>query len=135
MKHLFIALLLLTGAAHAQTKQTMKAFVLLVKVPSTYTTALAKSVNPKWEQAIADWKASGHYITSFAYPGESRTINQQATKENERQVSSILLRAENIEEATELAKACPVLAYGGSVEIRELPKGVPQIFEPVAPAQ
>lgn len=108
----------------------MKAFVVLVSVPSTYTTELARSVNPKWEKAIADWKASGHYITSFAYPGESRTINQN----NSRQVSSILLRAENIDEATELAKACPVLAYGGSVEIREIPKGTPPIFEPAASA-
>lgn len=128
MKHLLIALLLIAGTA--QKSQPMKAFVVLVSVPSTYTTAMAKSVNPKWEKAIVDWKASGHYITSFAYPGESRTINQN----NSRQVSSILLRAENIEEATELAKACPVLAYGGSVEIREIPKGAPQIFEPAASA-
>lgn len=127
MKHLLIAMLLFAGTA--QKTQPMKAFVVLVKVPATYTTEMAKSVNSKWEKAIADWKASGHYITSFAYPGESRVLNQNEEKGNMRQVSSILLRAGNIDEATELAKACPILGYGGSVEIREIPKGAPQIFE------
>lgn len=132
MKHLLIALLLITGTVPAQNSQPMKAFIVLVKVPLTYTTELAKSVNPQWEKTIADWKASGHYITSFAYPGESRTIAQNVEKENMKQVSSILLRAENIDEATVLAKACPVLKYGGSVEIREIPKGEPEIFAPKA---
>ncbi|MBP1651334.1 MAG: hypothetical protein H6Q26_1491 [Bacteroidetes bacterium] len=127
----------------------MKAFVVLVKVPLTYTTEQAKAVNPQWEKAIADWKASGHYITSFAYPGESKVIaqqaetknpahpedsnvtTQQATIENLKQVSSILLRAENIDEATILAQSCPILKYGGSVEIREIPKGEPAIFPPL----
>lgn len=109
----------------------MKAFIVLVKVPLTYTTEQAKAVNPQWDKAIADWKASGHYITSFAYPGESRIIAPQPAKENLKQVSSILLRAENIEEATALAKACPILQYGGSVEIREIPKGEPAIFPPL----
>lgn len=133
MKHLLIALLLFAGT----TKNTspMKAFIVLVKVPNTYTTALAISVNPQWEKAIADWKATGHYITSFAYPGESRIIaSGSIEKENMKQVSSILLRAENMDEATELAKACPILKYGGSVEIREIPKGIPQIFAPDATA-
>jgi hypothetical protein len=129
MKHLLIALLLFTSTA--KNTQHMKAFIVLVKVPNTYTTELAKSVNPQWEKTIADWKASGHYITSFAYPGESKVIASGTTeKENMKQVSSILLRAENIDEATELAKACPILKYGGSVEIREIPKGEPQIFAP-----
>ncbi|WPQ63535.1 hypothetical protein SIO70_01480 [Chitinophaga sancti] len=130
MKHLLIALLLFAGTA--QNTQHMKAFVVLVKVPLTYTTEQAKAVNPQWEKAIADWKASGHYITSFAYPGESKVIAQQETsKENLRQVSSILLRAENIDEAMVLAQSCPILKYGGSVEIREIPKGEPAIFPPL----
>ncbi len=109
----------------------MKSFVVLVSVPVTYTTEQAKAVGPQWDKAIADWKASGHYITSFAYPGENKVIGQPAEKQNLRQVSSILLRAENIDQATELAKACPVLKYGGSAEVREIPKGEPEIFPPL----
>ena len=31
-----------------------------------------------------------------------------------------IVKAESIEEATELAKGCPVLTFGGNVEIREI---------------
>jgi hypothetical protein len=118
-----------------KTAQKMKAFVVLVKVPLTYTTELARSVNPKWEKAIAGWKASGHYITSFAFPGEGYVINDTArvlsremvSSEAKRQVSNILLRAATLEEAIELAKVCPVLDHGGSVEVREIPNGEPVI--------
>ena len=31
---------------------------------------------------------------------------------------------ETLEAALELAKRCPILAYGGSVEVREIPKPI-----------
>jgi hypothetical protein len=151
MKKIFMVALLVCitciGSATAQTgspilssvktAQKMKAFVVLVKVPLTYTTELARSVNPKWEKAIASWKASGHYITSYAFPGESSVINDTArvlsremvSSEGKRQVSNILFRAATLEEAIELAKACPVLDHGGSVEVREIPNGEPVISQ------
>jgi hypothetical protein len=152
MKKIFIATLLLgmgcIGSATAQTgspilssvktAQKMKAFVVLVKVPLTYTTALALSVNSKWEKTIAGWKASGHYITSYAFPGEKSSVisdtarvisTEMVSSEGKRQVSNILLRAATLEEAIELAKACPVLDHGGSVEVREIPKGEPVISQ------
>lgn len=104
-------------------------FVVLVRVPANYSNDLAKSVHPQWEQAIADWKASGHYVTSFAFPGPAETFPQQApAPAGMRLVSNIVLRAENKAQAMELAKACPVLKYGGSVEVREIPAGEPVIY-------
>jgi hypothetical protein len=32
----------------------------------------------------------------------------------------IMVKAEKIEEATELAKGCPILSFGGNVEVREV---------------
>lgn len=114
----------------------MKAFVVLVKVPVTYTTAQAKEVGPQWEKTIADWKASGSYITSYAFPGESVVLEgdvkpegrQMVATNGKRLVSNVLLRAFTWEQATELAKACPVLLYGGSVEVREVPAGEPVLY-------
>lgn len=104
-------------------------FVVLVRVPANYSNELAKSVHPQWVQTIEDWKASGHYVTSFAFPGASETFPQQAAvKDSMRLVSNIILRAESKAQAMELAKACPVLQYGGSVEVRELPAGIPVIY-------
>jgi hypothetical protein len=134
-----------TGSTYAQTGKPisdssktidhMKAFVVLVKVPLNYSPALAKKVGPQWEKTIADWKASGCYITSYAFPGESSVIDGMRTPvsgktvqaDGLRQVSNVLLRAVTLEEAVELAKACPVLQHGGSVEVREIPSGEPVI--------
>lgn len=103
-------------------------FVVLVRVPANYSNELAKSVHPQWVQTIEDWKASGHYVTSFAFPGTAETFPAQTTTDSMRLVSNIVLRAENKAQAMELAKACPVLKYGGSVEVREIPAGIPVIY-------
>jgi len=110
----------------------MKQFSLLVRVPDTYTAEHAKAVNPQWNELLDQWKAAGVYIISFAFPGESYTVSgadKNVKKEivlsgNLKAVSNLVLQAEDMEQATELAKHCPILAYGGSVEIREIPKPV-----------
>lgn len=104
----------------------------MVRVPDTYTTEQAKLVNPQWEKALEQWKANHAYVLSFAFPGESYTISgvgKTVKKEsvlagNQRVVSNIVLQAESITQALELAKECPVLLYGGLVEVREIPNGV-----------
>jgi hypothetical protein len=104
-------------------------FIVLVSVPASYSNEQAKAVHPQWVQAIDNWKAGGHYVTSFAFPGAGETFPQQpAAPDNMRLVSNIILRAENKAQAMELAKACPVLQYGGSVEVRALPAGIPVIY-------
>jgi len=109
---------------------TMKQFSLLVRVPATYTTEQAKSVNPQWDTLLEQWKAEGVYVISFAFPGISYTVSgkekvikkESILSGNLRVVSNIVLQAKTMEEALKLAGQCPVLAYGGTVEIREIPK-------------
>lgn len=125
-----------TGTAPASSKNQkstqMKTFSLLVRVPLSYTTEQARAVNPAWEQTIARWKAAGIYVTSFAFPGAGYVVaGAEKTVRSEtvvchdlKVVSNIVLIATNIEAALEQAKACPVLAYGGTVEVREIPRGL-----------
>ena len=107
----------------------MKQFSLLVRVPLTYTTEQAKSVNPRWDALLDQWKADSTYIISFPFPGESyvvsgaeKTVKKESViSENRRVVSNLFIRAANIEAAVELAKDCPILEFGGTVEVREIP--------------
>ncbi|HEY0679984.1 MAG TPA: hypothetical protein VGD17_16985 [Chitinophagaceae bacterium] len=110
----------------------MKQFSLLVRVPVTYNSEQAKLVNPQWDSLLELWKQKGVYVLSFAFPGESHTISgsgKTVKKEivlsgNLKVVSNIVIQSESIEQALELAKACPILLYDGTVEVREIPKPI-----------
>jgi hypothetical protein len=110
----------------------MRQFSLLVRVPESYGGEQAKSVNPQWDKLLEEWKSAGVYILSFAFPGESYTVSgaQKSVKEETvlsgdlKAVSNIVLQAETMEGALELAKSCPILSYGGTVEVREIPKPI-----------
>ncbi|MGV3761574.1 hypothetical protein [Parapedobacter sp.] len=107
----------------------MKKFVLVVRVPSAYDTELAKKVGPAWDKTIEYWKAQGAYVESFPFPQPGYVISGsdgQVQKGmigwgGQKVVSIVVLQAENVEQATELAKRCPVLDHGGTVEVRERP--------------
>jgi hypothetical protein len=106
----------------------MKQFSLLVRVPDTYSTEQAKSVGPQWDKLIEQWKAEGVYVLSFAFPGESFTVSssekvikkQTVLSGNLKVVSNLVLQSNTMEDVLDLAKSCPILQYGGSVEIREI---------------
>ena len=140
-----LCLALLCGKAYAQTgaaaasnsiqkTKQMKEFSLLVRVPVTYSNEQAKVVNPQWQKVLDKWKANGVYVISFVFPGESyvvagpeRAVKQDTVvSDNLRVVSNIILRAETMEDAIELAKACPILMRGGTVEIRACQPRQPQ---------
>lgn len=120
------------SASNSETKieksNKMKEFSLLVRVPVNYSGEQAKAVNPKWDKVLNKWKADSVYITSFVFPGESYIlsgIDRMVKKEcvvsdHLKVVSNIILHAGNLEEAVELAKVCPVLELGGTVEVREV---------------
>ena len=108
----------------------MKEFSLLVRVPVSYTSEQVKAAGPKWDALLDKWKADSIYIISFPFPGEGyivsgaeKSIKKGAViSENLRVVSNLFIRAINIESAVDLAKACPILDFGGSVEVREIPQ-------------
>jgi len=109
-----------------------KHFSLVVRVPVSYTKQQANAVGPQWDRLVEQWKNNNVYILSFAFPGEGyvidgerETVKKEAVLSGDlRVVSNIVLKADNLEDAVELAKQCPTLAHGGSVEVREIPNGV-----------
>ncbi|GGH00067.1 hypothetical protein GCM10007415_39950 [Parapedobacter pyrenivorans] len=125
-------LMAIAAVVPSQAKATtdLKKFVVVVRVPETYDTELAKKVGPKWDKTIEYWKAQGVYVESFAFPQPGYIISGRdkhaepgmITWGGQKVVSIVVLQAENMTEATELAKRCPVLDYGGSVEVRERPQ-------------
>lgn len=124
------------GASSKTTKTTkMEEFILFVRVPITYTTEQAKAVNPEWTLVTNKWKADGIFVTSFVCPGDSYVIsgtnrlvkNEPVADNNLKIVSNIILLAEDMKQAVELAKACPVLNYGGSIEVRAVQ---PRVVQP-----
>lgn len=135
-----VASAFVTYSAHAQNdpvkKQNqnvkMKDFSLVVRVPIGYTTEQAKAVGPQWDNLLAKWKQEKIYVISFAFPGESRVVtgaektlsNSPVVSDGLRVVSNIVLRVPTIDDAIAHSKECPILSYGGSVEIREIPAGL-----------
>ncbi len=130
-----------TNTSNSQTEikkiPNMKEFILLVRVPVTYSGEQAKAVNPRWEIVLTKWKADDVFVTSFVFPGESYVLSgadrlvkkEPVVTDSLKIVSSIILRATSLENAVELAKACPVVEHGGTVEVREI------IPRPVKPTQ
>ncbi len=118
-----------TPGSQTVNEEEMKEFMLLVRVPEDYTTEQAKAVNPKWDQVVGKWKADGVFVKSYVFPRDSHVVfgtERQVKKEfvvsdHLKVVSSIILRASSMEDAVELAKNCPVLDHGGSIEVREIP--------------
>lgn len=124
-----------TNVELSQSKsKNMKQFSLLVRVPNSYGGEQAKAINPQWDKLIEKWKSDGVYILSFPFPGESYTVSgaEKITKketvlsDNLKVVSNLVLQAKDMEQALELAKECPILPFGGTVEVREIPKPLQQ---------
>jgi hypothetical protein len=108
---------------------SMKEFILLVQVPVSYSNETAKSVGPQWDIVLAKWKEEGRFVTSYVFPGESYIVSGAdrntspgpGLTNNLKQVSCIILRAENLIDAVKEAKLCPVLDHDGAIEVREVP--------------
>ena len=122
----------ITAMVPGEAKATadLKKFVLVVRVPLAYDNELAKKVGPEWDKTIEYWKDQGAYVESFPFPkpgyvisGSDRRVQKgMISWGGQKVVSIVVLQAESIEQANELAKRCPVLDYGGTVEVRERPE-------------
>lgn len=109
----------------------MKEYVLLVRFSTekTLTPEQLKSITEQWTALAEQWTKQGNFVAATVLPqegfvisGAERKINKgfAVTADSFKVVSIIHLKANNIEEAIELAKACPPLEFGGTVEVREV---------------
>lgn len=103
----------------------MQEYILLVRLPITYGPEQAGAVRAQWTALTDQWKADGIFVTSFIAPAEGYVVSGATAEKGQvvsnelRIVSNIILRAPNLEAALALAKKCPILEQGGTVEVRE----------------
>jgi len=106
----------------------MKEFILLNRVPAGYSAAEANAVREKWNLVTDKWKADNVFVSSFIFPGTGQVIsgNERSVKKEMvlsndlRMVSTIVIRAADIDAAVALSKSCPILEQGGMVEVNEI---------------
>lgn len=120
-----------------QTKQNKKMesknFVLLSRfsTKNELNAEQLKVITRQWQELIKKWTLQGKFVSNSVIPqqgfeisGEKRKLNKKfvETADGLKVVSLIQIKAESIEEALELAGECPILSFGGTVEVREIEK-------------
>jgi hypothetical protein len=123
------------------TTKKVKDYILLVYLPLDYGPEQAKNVREDWNKLLDHWKTDDTYIASYVYPvkgylvsGPQKTVKEESLASNNlRLVSNIIIRAADYDEALSLAKKCPVLKQGATVEVREVQPRPSQETKPIDP--
>ena len=81
----------------------------------------------QWQNWIGNIAAQGKFISTKQLGYEGKTLNAAGVVTDgpyaeikEIIGGNIVVKSENIDEALELAKGCPILTIGGTVEVRDL---------------
>ena len=107
----------------------MKEYVLILHMRTTLQTdEELNNLRKKWGAVIPTWRQQGIYVSSnilfqkgAVLSGIERTIETGAIERDGLMVGgTVNIMAASLEAAVELAKACPPLDLGGSVEVREM---------------
>lgn len=83
------------------------------------------AIHGEWIQTLGEHYDSGEPLHQPAKSiiGKEKVVTDGPYIESKELVSGFyILNASNFEEATELAKGCPILRIGGKVEVREVMK-------------
>ncbi len=83
------------------------------------------ALHGKWMEQLGDRYNSGEALNQPAKSihGKEKIVTDGPYIESKELVGGFyIINAESLEEATELAKGCPVLRLGGSIEVREVMK-------------
>lgn len=110
---------------------TAKQFMLIVRYRTdapAQDAELIKTNGQHWGEFIAGLAKSGKLITGLrpqqagrTISGKEKTVQEGAYSGDKAVVSSLfVVKAGNFEEATDIARKCPIYELGGSVEIREV---------------
>lgn len=134
-KILVLATLLCIGAAvsFAQTSKVSdsKQFLLIFRFKANFVTPSQDSVQANirhWQEYMGNLGQTGKLVSGFRPSHEGETISGTAKTmqkgvyiaNNELVSSFIIIKADSMDEAGEIAKKCPIFEFDGSVEIRPL---------------
>lgn len=108
----------------------MNEYVFLVQfgLQQTLTPEQQKQNSVDWAKLIQHWTEQGVFVGSslvnkpgVVISGPERTISQGYLPNADfRVVSALRVMAADLNEAVEMAKACPILEYQGKIEVREV---------------
>ena len=80
----------------------------------------------KWMSWMGGLKEKGQLIDGLPLAGEGKTVTQEVvtdgpyTEGKEVVGGYLIVNASTLDEASEIANGCPIIAEGGSVEVREI---------------
>ena len=112
-------------------KAKMKEYILLIRLPMNYVHT--EATKEKWNLLLQRWKADSSFVTSFVFPtegyylsGSEKTVHKESVvSDNRKVITTMIIRAADINEAVEKAKECPILELDGTVEVREIQQQPP----------
>ena len=112
--------------------KTMRKFILIMRVNAARVTPeQAKDIHDGWDALVPAWKAKGIYLQGNPIVADGMVVTAKGAEkgaiyaETGRVVSVITIQAADMEDAVALARQTPLLKYGGSAEVRELPPPPP----------
>lgn len=117
---------------HYLTSDTMQDFMLIFRQPSyDYSNASPsemQALSKKWQDWVGGIAAQGKFVSNgmrLSFEGKVLKAGGVITdgpfvEIRERLGSFLIVKADNLEDATTLAHGCPALDYDGSVEIRPI---------------
>ncbi|MBX2877670.1 MAG: hypothetical protein KTR30_36460 [Saprospiraceae bacterium] len=81
----------------------------------------------QWQDWIGGIAAQGKFVSTsrLGYEGKTLQANKVVTDGPYAEIKeiiggNIIVKANSLEEALQMAEGCPVLAYGGNVEVRNI---------------
>ncbi len=110
--------------------ETLQEFMLLFRMePSNEqpTQEQLQEMEKQWGQFIGNIAMQGKLVSTYQLGFEGNKISSYQTidngflvAENQMLAGNMVLKANSLEAATDLAKNCPILFMGGTVEVRTI---------------
>lgn len=110
--------------------KTLKEFMLLFRMTPSNEQPTAEQMTTmqnQWKNYIGSIASQAKLVNTSRLEFEGSFINSKGQVSNNIYISdnqtlsgNMVVKAKNLQEAENLAKNCPILAMGGSVEVRSL---------------
>jgi hypothetical protein len=107
----------------------MKEFIFLIRLGNTpFTAEQTALLQQKWGKLTTGLRAENRFVDGYVFSGGGHTLQgsdditiiPETTMEDGRQAAGmVVIKAADITEALQIARLCPPLEFGGTVEVRE----------------
>ena len=107
----------------------MKEYIFLLRgYPNHLTLEETQQLRLQWGRLVPRWREEKKFVEGYIFSDDGHTIegaperlvNDKTVIEHGMQAAGfVIILAADMEEALQLAKLCPLLDFGGTVEVRE----------------